>query len=566
MIRSEEHRWVFWAGIWLGLITTLPYLLGFFTAGPDWRYTGLLIAAEDGSSYLAKMALGASGDWLFRTPYSVTPQSGFLAFLPYLILGKLAAPPGQYEQLVVWFHLFRFAGDMLLAYATYRFVSLFLEDVGLRRMAALLAVLGGGLGFLSPLGLEGLWQGVMKIPLEFYSPETFGFLSALALPHLAWARALLLLGLVFFVEGLGVSSQSGGANWMFRACEALPNPSSFHEIGVKRFGYSFWRSGLKTGFAWVLLGFMQPLTVVSAWVVVGTYLLLWAGWLGLRKQSGWQVWKQAFRRACLAGVLSGPLVLYNFLAFQLDPFLKRWQAQNLIPSPPPGDYLLAFGVVLPLAVWAGINWRTLSRRPLGLPFAWVVAFPFLAYAPYNLQRRFPEGIWVALSILAITGFSVLPQRWRKIGMLWVGLGFFSSLILFAGSLAGVSVPQPPLFRPLGEVNAMNFLAGKAQKGDVVLAAYDTSTVLPTRAPVRVLIGHGPESLGLAEIQPVVEDFYRQPTSDTQRQAVLKGYGVRFVFWGPLEQKLGDWNPASFTGIELVFDQDGYQIYQCKMDK
>ncbi len=526
VIRAEERRWVGWVAAGFALLTTLPYLIGFFSAGPDWRYTGLLIAAEDGNSYLAKMALGAAGDWLFRTPYTAVSQQGFLAFFPYMLLGKLAAPPGQFEQLVFWFHMFRVSGVAALVYATYRFCSLFLEEVNARRLATLLALLGGGFGFLAPFGMEGLWQGIMKMPLEFYSPETFGFLSALAFPHLAWARALLLLGMVFFLNSAGKP---------------------------------FWPAIVPTGITWLVLGLMQPLTVVTAWAVVGVYLVLWAAWL-LLKQAGWSGWKMAFLRACGAGLISSPLVFYNLLSFQFDSFLKRWQAQNLIPSPPPGDYLLAFGVLIPLLVLGAIRWKELGARPLALPLAWLVAFPFLAYAPYNLQRRLPEGIWVALVVIGVAALNILPIRWRKIAVAWCGLAFLSTLFLFVGGLSAVGTPQYPLFRPAGEVKAMNFLAATVQKGERVLAAYDSSTILPTRAPVTVIIGHGPESLGLAENQPRVEAFFRADTQDSDRRALIQQFQIHYIYRGPLEKQLGNWDPSTSPAYRLIYNQGGYQIY------
>ena len=47
---------------------------------------------------------------------------------------------------------------------------------------------------------------------------------------------------------------------------------------------------------------------------------------------------------------------------------------------------------------------------MGLFFAaWVLALPMLAYAPFNLQRRLLEGMWVALVTLAL----VAIEGWRS---------------------------------------------------------------------------------------------------------------------------------------------------------
>jgi len=79
-------------------VTMLPYLLGYASQGDAWRFTGFVFGVEDGNSYIAKMLSGSAGAWLFRTPYTPEAQRGVLAFLPYILLGKLASPPGLHEQ------------------------------------------------------------------------------------------------------------------------------------------------------------------------------------------------------------------------------------------------------------------------------------------------------------------------------------------------------------------------------------------------------------------------------------------------------------------------------------
>jgi hypothetical protein len=286
----------------------------------------------------------------------------------------------------------------------------------------------------------------------------------------------------------------------------------------------------------------------------------WAGWIAWRKSGGWGDWRKAFLRAAVSGLISTPLVLYNFLAFQFDPFLNRWQNRNLIPSPPAGDYLLAYAIILPFVVVGIWAWRKKMTVSGILPLAWLAVFPLLVYAPHNLQRRLPEGIWVALCVLAMAGLAVLPQRWNKPLRLGLALAFVSSLLLFSAALRGVSSPNKPLFRPTAETEAMEALNRQAPKNAIVLAAYDTSSVLPTRAAVRVLIGHGPESLGLEQIQPRVEAFFATEMSDREREALLSEFGVSFIFFGPNERTLGGWKPEQAEFLRVVYQEGAYTIY------
>ena len=79
----------------------------------------------------------------------------------------------------------------------YDLIALFVQDVSLRKMGTAVAVLGGGLGWLSLLGMRE------SLPLEFYSPESFGFLALFGLPHLALGRGLMLKGVKGYLSRPG---------------------------------------------------------------------------------------------------------------------------------------------------------------------------------------------------------------------------------------------------------------------------------------------------------------------------------------------------------------------------
>ncbi len=451
--RAERH-WVLWFALAVIILTSVPYLVAASSQGADWRFTGFVFGVEDGNSYIAKMLSGAQGAWLLHTPYTALPQNGVLALLPYILLGKLSAPPGQHEQLVALFHLFRALGICLYCLATYDFLAWFIPGTWLRRIGLVLAALGGGMGWLVlSLGLNetlvrligGTAPGLDQ-PLAFYSPETFGFLMLYGLPHLAVGRALLLWGLRAVLSG---------AEWL-RLRPALGR-LPFHVPGA----------GVLAGLCFLGLGMMQPLTVVSAWVVLGAFaaavLLVTRRWAALRSPP-------YLDRILWAGVISAPLVIYNLAAFTLDPVASRWADQNRIISPHPLYYILAFGLLLPFAVLGARRlWRAVGVPGL-LPVAWVVIFPLLAYLPYNLQRRLPEGVWTAWLVLAlasVAGYAGQARVSRRRQIFLAGAGaaaLGSTLILLVGGLFSAFQPQMPLFRPQEEVRAFEWLAENALRG------------------------------------------------------------------------------------------------------
>ena len=501
--------WIFSGA--LALITSVPYLVGFAAQGTEWRFTGFVFAVEDGNSYLAKMLLGASGDWLFRTPYSTMAQRGALAFLPYLLLGKLAAGPGLPEQLIALFHLFRILATPWAVFATYRFVSLWLHSLWVRRWATALACIGGGLGWTT-LALRGV-----RPPLEFYSPESFGFLAFFGLPHLILTRALLLDGMSAYVQATGGGGQGPRAAVLIAAA-----------------------------------GLVQPVVLATAFAVILIHGLLGAAF----KEFGWVAW---LRRTAV--ILAPAALLAAGYAATLagDPFLQTWARQNRVLSPPPVDYLLAYGVAIGLAVWS--VWRSVRHRLFRawLPLAWAAALPILAYAPVNLQRRLPEGTWIALLILAALGVDQLKRpSWAA--AVFAGISLPSTVLLMFGGISTALAPRQPPFFPAAEARAADWLRLSANRGDVVLSAYPVGNRLPARAPVRVVIGHGPETAHVAELLPAVGRFYSSADDDERRQ-LLAEQSVTYVFWGPAERELGDWDPGQLPDLIRVYEDQGYEVFR-----
>jgi hypothetical protein len=530
LVEGKERRWIWIFTLTVLAVSTIPYLLGYWVQGDQWRFLGFIFGISDGNSYIAKMLGGAAGDWLFRTPYTAYPQNGAFAFFPYILLGKLSAPPAQHEQLVFLFQLFRWVGGFILAFATYDFVALFVKKIQNRRLALAVILLGGGLGWLSAIGISALWQS--RIPLEFYSPETFGYLSLLGLPHLEVARAFLLWGLRDY----------------------LANGKDYSN-----------KRAIKAGLMWLGMGLFQPLTVVVGWIVIGLHTFtinLWKGIEAYREKNKFRLNAPEYlRTTILMAVCSAPIVFYSFVSFTFDPFLRSWTAQNLILSPPPGDYLLAFGAMLPLAI-IGI-YSVFKRKDwdgilLGL---WVCIIPILAYAPYNLQRRLPDGVWVAILTLVF----IVVERYLAKYQKWVNVlcvfAFLPSFFFLMGAFLAVSQPAEPLFAPKSQIDAFAELNKIASKNDVVLASFETANNLPAWAPLRTVLGHGPESINAAELSPEIALFFNEKGSDQARLDLIAEFNIKYVILGPDEQKPGSWNPDQSRFVELDYQESPYKVYR-----
>jgi hypothetical protein len=526
MISKKEHTWIFRFSLLIVLITTIPYCIGFWKQGSDWAFSGFVFGVEDGNSYIAKMLSGANGDWLFQTPYTAYPQKGLLAFLPYILQGKLTAQPGQHAQLVALFQIFRWSGCILLIYSVYRFVALFTEKTQYRRLGTAMATIGGGIGWLYSIGFQGLWGN--RLPLEFYSPEAFGFLSIFGIPHLLFSRALLILG---FVEYLHMAQPQNGIPY-------------------------------KTGILWLFMGFFQPLDIVIGWGVILAFLSVFGISQVLRK-SWTRLEREKYRQTCLSSIwifiISSPWIIYSLWSSYSNDFLILWSKQNIILSPPPLDYLLAYCLLLPAMIVAFTYIIKLNDFKGYLLVSWIILSPILAYFPSNLQRRLTEGIWVVLIAFMVIGLGEIKKLHKLSYLLYCS--FVTPIILITGSIVSLWNPSVPLYRPTQEISAFNYLQRVSEKEDIVLASYQVSNVLPAWVPIRTLLGHGPESVHLDTVEPIVSDFFRTSTSDEVRINLIRDFGVDYIFKGPEEASLGSWDPSQAAYLKNIYSRSGYEIYR-----
>jgi hypothetical protein len=549
MGKIARGEWA-WAAGFAALVmaaTTLPYLVGGLSQTDGWRFGGFVLGVEDGNSYIAKMGQGARGAWLFTLPYSSEPQRGVPLFEFHLLLGKLAGP--EHDAQVWVYHLARLIFGFALLLVSYLFLSEFLPDVRNRRLGLVLVAVGGGLGWL--LALLGLDHLFGSLPIDFYSPEAFTFLILYALPHLAAARCLFLVGLLAYLRGRGVVAG------LLLLCASL----------------------------------IQPLSVLVAWVVIGADVLL-AGITSsrvLRPPTSDPPSPISKLPMALATVLlSSPFVLYTLYLFSADPLLRQWNAQNILPSPHPLHYVFGYGV---LAVFGVGGWRALARRRPELArfvAGWALAIPFLLYAPLTTQRRLIEGFQLPLVALAVLGITNSVGPARKGGddrsdefsrqrpgatdaqaatprqfhaLLIIILSVPTSAILLAGGIAAARAPAEPLFHPADQLAALDWLSHHAQPGEAVLSSFETGNSLPAYTPLVAYIGHGPESVFLAQKLPRVAAFYRRSTDEADRRRLLADGRIAFVIFGPHERALGDFDPNSVDYLRWRFTSGDYAVYE-----
>jgi len=533
-ISRREWRTAVLYGLLLVGITTLPYVLAGIRAQDGWTFSGFLIGADDGFSYLAKMRLGARGLWDFYLFY--TPEQGTaypLLFLPYIAPGWLVgrflstADPALPAVLALVFHALRVLFDLLLIAVLYRFFAAFVRSPRVRGLALVWATLGGGFGWLlSPMGF-GDWLG--SLPPELFIPEGFTFLILYSLPHLALARAALLVGLLL----VGNDSAAGRLRRMVLA-----------------------------GACWGLVGLAVPFYLTVIYAVLAAWGA--AVWL-LRRQFPFAL----LRQASGAVLLTLPLFAYYALVFSGDPLFARWSAQNRLPSPHPLQYLLAYSLILTVAAF-GLRWalrRARIHAGAALLLGWPLLVPLLVYLPINVQRRLSEAVIVPLALLAAVGGRVLARRiGRRVPRLLLVVASLSSAFLLLGGLFAALMLERPVFRPAEERAALLWMNTHLPADSVVLASFDTGNILPVYTDLRPFVGHGPETLYSGDKKAQTELFFGGQMNAAERQALYTRFRIQAIVYGPLERALapqGDIPPVWAGDGDLVYEADGYTVYRLR---
>ncbi|MBN1311949.1 MAG: hypothetical protein JXB30_11060 [Anaerolineae bacterium] len=531
-VSTAEWRWVAVMAFVVLLLFSLPYIVGRLASTPQMRFSGFLFALEDMYSYIAKMRYGARDGWLLQLVYTSEPhQSGF-AYVHYLALGKLAAwLTGQGARvtagtLIVTYHVARVICGALLLAVLYLFVAGFLPEVPQRRLAWVVASVGGGLGWVAMV-----LSATSAPPVELYIPEGFSTLLLFGLPHLSLARSLLLAGWLALWRAI----DTVGRRWAILA-----------------------------GMAWLGMGIIVPFYVALLGVLIAVWL---AALAVVRRRIPWP----EFRLAALAGILPLVFLLYSTWLFTNNPIFAVWAGQNNLPSPPLSGYLPAYGVLIVMGIpGAVLLWRQgLSHRSV-LLIIWPLVSAVLVYLPINVQRRLLEGVIVPLSILSVRGLwawirqARRPARWAAVtGMLILLLP--STVFLIGGAAQMASNPFWPMFHPADELSALDWLYDQAPDDSIVLSTRVSGSILPAYAGVRVYLGHGPETVNAADKERQVEAFFSDGMTDEERQHLLIEGCVSYIWVGPPEQALccngaGCFDPAGLD-LQEAYQQGDYTIYE-----
>lgn len=555
MIKLSQKEWLLALSVAVAtaVLGLIPYWLGNLLAPDNLVYMQLIMNPEDAQTYWAKMLQGFDGAWLYSIPFTPEPHDAAGVGIFYVWLGQLARGLGM-SLTAVW-HGSRFVASIILFLTTFRFVATFLSDRRSRWTAYLLAIFGSGLGWLLFVLGQNFWLGAF--PVDFKQPGAHLFFTALTFPHISVGTAVILFDLLI----------------LHKICEQKNLRESAKSADKNQ---GVWGWSAVAGLANLALGIAYPFLIyIVAGTAVFTYAILIWQKRKILWQTGWQI--------ATMFLIPAPLYLYYLTVWQSNEVFRLWDAQAGTPAAPWPHYLVAFG---PMLLLGGLFWwkRPSKRQRFTILWVWIFTAALLLYSPLNAQRRFIQGVHVPLAVLAAVGFvQVVLPRWQN-GRLWQKIithpryetaklrRFVIMIFLLGMSLSNLylwldvtriaAFTQPDLFfRPAAEIEAINWLRENAEDTAVVLGSYQTGNLIAAQAGQRVMLGHWAETVDFVGKETAVNQFFQPETNHAWRQNLIAEYGIDIIWYGPREEELGNFDPASANYLTSIFKNETITLFE-----
>lgn len=522
-------------------ITQVPFWLGERWAPENTVFDGLTGMVADQHMYFSFIRQAAEGHWLFENRLTHLEHRPAMFNLEWSLVGRLQAVVGERAAYELW----RLAGTVFLVYGFWFLVESPGRTGYQKRAALLLAVFGGGLGWLfQVLDVLRLFRSAPLGQLDVADGLCFPFAQILLNPHVSLSHGLTLFSLGCLVRAEREQS---------------------------------WRWTLAGGGLVALNGLIRPYDLIVLYAAVPVYALI----EGVRLRT-WS--SQAMFRRSLPLLLSAPVLAYYVVLFRYHPVFRHWSSQGVVATLGIPWHFVNLGLAAVLAAvrvcrCKSIPWTSTGEIFLAVWAATALALfhahrlPFFGFMPYTPML----GSTLGTTLIAL-GSAAMPDGIHSSVEGTSGNGRFSrrrlrlallALLVLVNGLSSVvwmvKIPRnlarfPDHYIPRPEAAAADWLARHAAPDEVVLCTLPTGNRLCRFVSARFVAGHVNVTPNVRETSARVAQFYRKEMTPPEADAFLAELRVRWIVEGPEERRVGSLNPGGLQGLHQQFRNELVTIY------
>lgn len=488
------------------LFLALVFLVGtnFFYLAAAWvtpegkQYSGLnLTASADKLVYYSMIQQGIQGSLMQKNIHTGEAQIGALISPHWWLIGQSAYWLGL--GVVTAYQSWRVLLSLMLVALLLLWVTRLARTYEDRIWLWLFVLFGAGWGWVAaliwPTILGKNFDPLISKSVDIYMGELSAFSNAQQSPLFILTHILLLA--VFYL-------------WARQRQEIT------------------WRSEGMSGALAALLIMVHP---YDFWIVM-TVPSIWSLWRWWRTNDRKYMFKLAlFWSWCL---IAAGLV---WTLVNQEVAIKGWSAQNLVYSPPIYNFLIAWGLLLPLAVVGSRAWWTKYRdnQWWSLLVIWTWTTWILIYLPLDYNRRLANAWLIPASLVAGLGAITLAKKikntYRRL-LYWLAVialitfGPWYSQVVYFGAIKYYL--QDERFYLSARTREL-LQQVQAQPRDSVVLPFDESLglLIPAFSGRTVYIGHQHQTINYLQKRQQVDEFF-SPNTGMDKRNFLRSNKITLI--------------------------------------
>ncbi len=528
------------------IIGTFPYLYGYYIAGEDRVFMGMVGRGTHASyGYIMFQRQAMEGKTWQRNQCTPENLPNRYFNIEWWLMGRLARWSGL--TLIQIHHIDRIISVFLLTFTVYYFLCVVLGSLYQRIFAFLLIVYGSGLGWIIWL-VNFLLNTHYPYTWDIQGVQVFGYM--INKPHFIRGFVFGTLMFAYLIRGYQTGKfvyfiLSGLAGLIHLIIRPHYAPETFIIYLL-----------LPAIYCWTTHKLDKKLYLYSV-IALAIHIpaFIYYAWLDMVDPLGIKMWTIKYEFLAKPGFLIEYIIGigWTFLCCVIFlPYLLK-QAKTSIS-------------VLMLLFWIFVTWFVCNLYPfwkLGQEagfHVFYVASPALAIGgTWN---------WIQEKVNINEKFAFFTKKWVIISvccMLFI-VSIPTTAYVYINMFTSIKNGHPIWTYTISKdtYDALRWLNENTPEDSIVLATHRTSQFIFAETHCKTVTGNQTLTINFSQKNAEVERFFAEVDCDIFQRYLLNKYNVDYVLFGPYAKQLsGNIIPSALRDCELVFRKGDTEIYHVK---